>query len=234
MNTQALRISSRQFAVKSPACRMRSFAAVLRCGLGEYAWSKLEPAIGARFSPYLSEDRPLHFIGTMQWVYCSPFGAAIARIVRRFSILPDTCARDTEFDFIIGVHNGEILKQRCYELGRRGRFTFTSLFREQPRLHEEFGGGIGMYLGLTVNRGALLFRDRGYFLRIGRWRLPLPRWLTVGRFELLHRNIDERRFQIIIRVAHPFLGTLFYQRGEFRTRQSPCQGEGSPLSPTPG
>jgi hypothetical protein len=156
----------------------------------------------------------------MHWVYCSPVGYVIAKIIKRLSILPDICARDAAFTFTIGMKNNVICKQRTYDLGNSERFIFTSRFSNEPRLHEEFGGGIGMYLGLYVKRKALLFRDQGYFLRLKKWRLHLPRWLTVGHFDLLHRNIDDQRFQIIIRVVHPLLGTLFYQRGEFKKMQA--------------
>ena len=93
---------------------------------------------------------------------------------------------------------------------------FDIRFELRPFLHEEFTGGIGVHLTLAEKLSALLFHNRRYFLRLLRWRLPLPQWLAVGRFELLHRNIDRRYFQIIIRVAHPLFGTLLYQRGEFR------------------
>ncbi len=196
-------------------CRVASFGAMLHRALGDHAWGALESAIVSRFSASISAQRTLSFKGTMQRVYCSPVGYMIAKIIKRFAILPDTCAQNSEFTFTIGLKNGEIHKQRAYQLDDNRHFIFTSRFSDQPRLHEEFGGGIGMYLHLLVKRKALLFRDQGYFLRIRAWRLYLPRWLTVGHFDLLHRNIDAHRFQIIIRVVHPLLGTLFYQRGEF-------------------
>ncbi len=192
-----------------------SFTAILHRSLGKQAWSQLEPAIRSRFASSLTHNRSLYFTGIMQTVYCSLPGAVIARIIRRAAVLPDRCARNTPFTFRIGVQNDEIVKQRDYIFDDYQPFTFRSLFRETPALHEEFRGGIGMYLKLAVKRGQLLFRDQNYFLRIGRWRISLHRWLTVGRFELIHRNIDPDRFQILIRVTHPLLGTVFYQRGEF-------------------
>ena len=196
-------------------CKVVSFAVLLRQVMGEQAWSELESGIHRRFATYVGEGHSLVFKGRMQWVYCSPLGYIISKVIKRFAILPDACVRDSEFTFDIGMRNGEILKQRTYEMRASQSFRFSSLFSTEPRLHEEFNGGIGMYLGLLVKRGSLLFRDEGYFFRIGQRRLRLPRWLTVGHFDLLHRNLDEQRFQIIIRVVHPLFGTLFYQRGEF-------------------
>jgi hypothetical protein len=215
MSTPSLSVPAASTAATATICAVQSFASVLRNQLGEQAWSELAPDIQARFAMYISAEQRLLFVGKMQWVYCSPIGALLMRLLRRFSILPSICARDCDFEFDIGMHAGDIVKQRRYALAAGQQFSFRSHFSDLPRLHEEFAGGIGMYLELAVTRGALLFRDRGYFWRFRHWRLRLPRWLSVGRFELLHRNIDSRRYQIIIRVAHPLLGTLFYQRGEF-------------------
>jgi hypothetical protein len=224
MSNQAALLPTASFEFPSPVCQVQSFAGILQRNLGDFAWSKLHPAIRLRFAPHLAETRALRFVGVMHWVYCSPMGSLIARLLMRFSILPGRCRQHKAFDFVIELNNGVILKQRRYRLDQGAAFTFRSLFREYPRLHEEFGGGIGMYLQLAEEQGALLFRDRGYFLRLGTWRLPLPRWLMVGSFELLHRNIDERRFQVIIRVAHPLFGTLFYQRGEFEADNTTHNG----------
>ena len=215
MKIQAEMLYGQSRVAQEPKNRVKPFGAMLRGALGECAWSRLEPAIAARFTATASDNQPLQFSGKMYWVYCSPIGAIIAKLIKRFSILPDTCARNADFTFDISINDGEIKKLRGYQLGANNGFVFTSTFNDQPRLHEEFGGGIGMYLRLAVKRGALLFRDQGYFLRIKHWRLALPWWLTVGKFDLLHRNIDNQRFQIIIRVTHPLFGTLFYQRGEF-------------------
>ena len=215
MNTPLLYDDYSESEQSQDRCKVVSFAALLRQVMGEQVWSELEPAIRRRFAAYVGEGHSLVFKGKMQWVYCSPLGYIISKVIKRFAILPDACVRDSEFTFDIGMRNGEILKQRIYEMHTRKAFNFTSQFSAEPRLHEEFYGGIGMYLGLLVKRGSLLFRDEGYFFRIGQWRLRLPRWLTVGHFDLLHRNLDEQRFQIIIRVIHPLFGTLFYQRGEF-------------------
>lgn len=217
MNTQMLPVEEVLINNDENICQVKSFGEMLRTTMGEQAWLKLEKAIVSRFNVYVSDHCELRFFGNMQWVYCSPIGSLIAKVIKRFSILPDQCARNSEFTFDIGMRKGEIVKQRGYDLGEK-HFTFTSIFKDTPRLHEEFAGGIGMYLRLLVKNGALLFRDQGYFFRIKQWRWSLPRWLTVGYFDLLHRNIDEQRFQIIIRVVHPLFGTLFYQRGEFERR----------------
>ena len=193
-----------------------SFIEIIQLDLGGAQWKALNNNIIRRFTRPIKQHN-LRYRGTVDWVYCSLIGVVIAKCLKPFSLLPDRCARTSQFEFVIteNKETGRIHKQRRYYMNANTPFTFRSLFSRQPKLHEEFSGGLGMYLKLAVKKGNLLFRDRGYFLRIGRRRLPIPRWLSVGRFELLHRDIDERHFQVIIRVAHPLLGTLFYQRGDF-------------------
>lgn len=191
-----------------------SFIGIIQDDLGEKQWNRLDDRIIQRFTSSL-EKKCLRYLGTVNWVYCSPIGALIAKVLQPFSLLPDRCVRDSQFEFVIRHNKQQVVKQRRYYLGKDLPFTFSSLFDHTPGAHEEFAGGLGMYLKLAVKNGSLLFRSQGYFLRLGRWRMRIPRWLSVGHFELLHRSIDQRRFQVIIRIAHPLLGVLFYQRGEF-------------------
>ena len=192
-----------------------SFIDAVRSELGETQWQKLDDNIIRRFSANKTKSR-LRYIGVVDWIYCSPIGALIARVIQGFAILPKQCARDTRFEFVIDEQGEQILKRRSYYINQEHTpFVFDSSFATSPSLNEEFRGGLGMYLKLQTKRGSLLFSDRGYFIRIGKWRLPIPRWCSVGKFELLHRSIDLTRFQILIRIAHPLFGTLFYQRGEF-------------------
>ena len=191
-----------------------SFIEIIRQDLGEQQWQELDKDIIRRFT-CLFRQKTLRYLGIVDWVYCSPIGKIIATMLKPFSLLPDRCARNSFFDFIIRQQHDRLEKQRRYYIDHSSPFTFGSIFNEKPAVHEEFSGGLGMYLKLAVKKGNLLFRGKGYFLRVRKWRIPIPAWLSVGSFELLHRNIDDRHFQVIIRIAHPILGTLFYQRGEF-------------------
>jgi len=191
-----------------------TFANLIRIDLGETQWHNLHPDIIQRFT-LPARAKHLRYTGVVNWVYCSPIGKLIALILKPLELLPALCARDSQFEFVINHQVNQINKRRRYFLDSNTPFTFHSLFTQQPTLHEEFKAGLGMNLKLSVTNGNLLFQDRGYFWRIGKWRIPVPRWCSIGKFELLHRNIDQRYFQVIIRISHPLFGVLFYQRGEF-------------------
>ena len=194
-----------------------SFIDIIRQNLGLKQWQQLDTQIIRRFTLSPGGSK-LRFFGVVNWVYCSPVGYLFGKLLKPFSLLPDRCARFCRFEFLIHAKHAVIKKQRKYFLNDTSAFAFKSIFTGQPTLMEEFHGRLGMYLKLSVKRGALFFQDRGYFWGFSRLRLPIPHWLTPGRFELLHRSIDEHRFQVIIRISHPLLGTLFYQRGEFFNR----------------
>jgi len=206
---------SRHHLLPTRAKRSSTFIDMIKDELGETKIKQLDQDIVKRFMP-TAHSNQLRYIGVVDWIYCSLLGKIIARFLKPLALLPDQCTRDRQFEFTIQQSSKGICKQRRYHLGASMPFTFRSSFSNEPCLHEEFKAGFGMKLKLLVKQGNLLFRDQGYFWRFGQWRLPIPKWCTVGHFELLHRNINQQRFQVIIRIYHPIFGTLFYQRGEFQ------------------
>jgi hypothetical protein len=172
---------------------------------------RLHPDILHRFtSPTLA------FSGRMQSIYCSLPGWCVARLLAPAQLLPSRCAHDVGFTFRVAPAAGGLCKERVYQWQDDDQpFVFRSLLSEEPRLHERFAFGLGMNLRVrAVDDGALLITNDGYFLQLGLWCMPLPRAL-LGRFVLLHTNVDARRFRVQIRILNAIWGTLFYQSGEF-------------------
>ncbi len=194
--------------------KSHTFVDCIQSDLGKFEWKKLHRDIIRRFTTKRPSQR-LRYIGVVNWVYCSPAGKLIACLLKPFELLPAQNARHVAFEFLIQHQANHIKKQRRYFLDTNEIFTFRSIFSLDPTLHEEFKTGLGMKLKLSVENGDLLFSDQGHFWRIGTWRIPIPRWCSIGKFELLHHNIDARYFQVIIRISHPILGVLFYQQGKF-------------------
>ncbi len=210
---------------------LNGLAGALRAALGD-DWLRLHPDIRARFTlaPGLTRQA---FTGTMRHIHRSPAGWLIAKLIAFVRILPSARTRDVPFEFNLSpAANAGWVKERLYHFApdNGGRFEFRSIMRianqgGRVELVEQFPFGLGMKIKLGAegeNGDTLYFRDDGYFLRIGKenargggWRLPLPRWLTVGRFTLAHKNIDRENFTVEISLDHPLLGRLFYQYGAF-------------------
>jgi hypothetical protein len=83
-------------------------------------------------------------------------------------------------------------------------------------LEEHVGLGIAMALTIHVVNGALVFRSAGYFLQVGRWRIPLPTWLTPGTISVTHEERGGGYFLFKLEVMHPFFGLLIVQSALFR------------------
>ena len=102
---------------------------------------------------------------------------------------------------------------------RPGRFpqaiNSTKRFRGATGLEEYVGCGIGMSLRVTVEAGTLIFRSAGYFLELGRWRLPIPRALEPGRMQIEHRDEGAATFAFSLQLTHPLLGVLVRQVAKF-------------------
>lgn len=205
---------------------LNGLAAPLRSALGT-RWQHLHPDIRARFT-LAPGATAQSFTGTMHEIDRSPVGWLIACLIAFVHVLPSARTRNVPFEFNLAPApdaDGGWIKQRLYHFAD-GPFEFRSVMciAENGRLIEQFPYGLGMNitLGAEGEHGEkLYFRDDGYFLRIGRLRVPMPRWLGVGRFTLLHQNIDRENFVVEISIDHPLLGRLFYQRGRFK--QSPIE-----------
>ncbi len=197
---------------------LNGFAAVLRESLGEQ-WDDLHPDIRARFTLAPGVMRQ-SFSGTMSEINRSPLGWLIAKLIAFVRILPAARARNVPFEFNLSpAPCAGWVKERLYHF-RDGDFEFRSVMgiAANGELIEQFPYGLGMKIKLGAeghNGDMLYFRDDGYFLRIGKLRLPLPSWLTVGHFTLAHKNIDREKFTVEISLDHPLFGRLFYQYGSF-------------------
>lgn len=193
-------------------------AQVLRAAL-KAQWEALHPDIRARFTLAQGVTRQ-SFDGMMQVVNRSTIGWLIAKLIAFVRILPAQRARDVPFTFNLTPAPGAgWVKERLYRF-RDECFEFRSVMRiaDNGELIEQFAYGLGMKIRLATegeNGDTLVFRDDGYFLRIGKFKLPLPRWFTVGRFTLAHKNIDRERFTVEISLDHPLFGRLFHQYGTF-------------------
>ncbi len=199
-------------------------AALLGQTLGAQ-WRHLHPDIRARFTlaPGATRQR---FTGSMSTIERSCIGWLIARLIAFMHVLPSVRARDVPFEFnLTATSDAGWIKERLYHF-REGRFEFRSVMRVEAagELIENFPYGLCMKIKLVAEGDTLFFLDDGYFVRIGKFRLPIPRWASVGRFTLTHTNIDRENFTVAIRLDHPLFGRLFYQCGRFvesRLRANP-------------
>src|SRR5690606_22278130 len=117
---------------------------------------------------------------------------------------------DVPVDIIVSTHSDRagVFKQRTYFFPGKKPFTFNSrmLMGGNGELLEYVGAGLGMKIRIEAKDGNLHFRDDGYFIELFGRRISLPRFLSPGNTYLVHKDMGEKKFHIMIDISHPLYG----------------------------
>ncbi len=187
--------------------------------LGELAWRRLAPAVRARFAVKPAPGNEIRYVGAMRVVRRSAAGWVMARLCRLIGtpIAPHGGV-DVPVSVVLRLADDShgIVWERLYRFPGRAPVRCVSVKRATAEgLIECVGRGVGMWLALSVENGALHFRSTGYFWRCGRMLLRLPLWLTPGAMHVAHIDLGGGRFRFQIDVHHPLFGETFHQDGVF-------------------
>lgn len=184
--------------------------------LGPAAWASLPADVQARFDARACA-RPHAYAGEMQ-VRANLVGLVMAQVCRLIGT-PLAPWRGEAVPVRVDVHTdreGALVWDRLYRFeGRPPAFVSSRKIITERGLMEVVRGGLGMALDLTVEDGALHFRSTGYFLELGRVRVPLPGWITPGRAHVVHADVGGGRFRFTLSFAHPLFGETIFQEGVF-------------------
>jgi len=194
--------------------------------LGTPAWESLPVAVRRRFSKCFKPAEALLYSGHVVETRLSLAGRAVSALARLIgSPLPGP-------DGNMGAAAVSVIEDqasrhqnwtRTYE--RPGRFPQVvhsmKRFSGPTGLEEYVGSGIGMTLNVSVEDGALVFRSGHYFFEWGRFRLRVPRALSPGDMEIVHRDEPgyeplDNAFSFRLTLTHPMLGPLVHQLAYFR------------------
>lgn len=189
-----------------------------RALLGEAAWARLPDAVRVRFA-LGAHTQPCVYPGRMT-VRASAAGWLIAQLCRLVGTpLAPWTGEDVAVEVTVAPHpRGGIDWSRLYGFAGHApvRVASRKLTDETGALLEVVRGGLGLRLNVGEQDGALVFRSRGYVLRLGRATLPLPALLSPGQAWVEHRDLGAGAFRFSLRFQHPWLGETFFQTGVFR------------------
>lgn len=192
-----------------------------RALLGPAEWEKLPADVRARFSKRLSGAAAATYVGRIAELRMNRAGRILSQVLRLIGAPLPICL-DTDVASVVtvtedGATGGQVWT-RLY--AKRGGFPqvihSAKRFAGPTGLEEYIGYGIAMALRLTVENGTLAFRSAGYNLKLGRFRLPLPRWLTPGQLTVTHRETGAGTFEFALDLSHPLFGELLHQSGQYR------------------
>jgi hypothetical protein len=145
-----------------------------------------------------------------------------AKLLIPFGILFGAIVPFQGKDIPVDVHyssnpnNLNIYWDRVFKFSR-GNFHFKSHMQpvKKNEVIEFVRFGVGIRLAVTVENGALVFRDLGYLWRLFDYDIPIPgKWL-MGKVYVEERPIDEQYFSMKMTLTHPVLGELFKYTGRF-------------------
>jgi hypothetical protein len=184
--------------------------------VGETAWAELPEAVRRRFSKCLAPDETLIYRGRVVDTRLSRAGRVLSFLARAIGAPLPLTNGATGPALVVVTEDPRLGGQSWLRIySRPGRFpqaiSSTKRFRGATGLEEYVGCGIGMALRVTVEERVLIFRSAGYFLELGRWRLPIPRALHPGRMQIEHRDEGAGTFAFALQLTHPLLGMLVRQ-----------------------
>jgi Domain of unknown function (DUF4166) len=191
-----------------------------RALLSDEDWGRLPVAIWRRFSKRLGEGKTVVYVGEVDDASFSPVGWWVAQIARLIGG-PLPTGSETGVPIIVTVtedaaSGGQIWTRIC---ARRDSFPqvihSAKRFAGPTGLEEYVGFGVTMALLISVANEALCFRSAGYALQLGRFRLPLPEWLTPGDLTVTHADLGGGTFRFTLEVIHPRFGKLVRQSAVF-------------------
>lgn len=189
--------------------------------LGEDGWTRLPHAIRRRFSKRLIGDASLAYQGRVTRMRMNPVGRALACALRVIGApLPFDCSSAGRSAVVTVTEDAATGGQ--FWIRQYGRATgFPQMVGSSKRfagptgLEEYIGFGIGISLRLKSTCTGLYFISDRYFLKLGRQRLPLPRWLCPGTLVVGHEELGRGQFRFTLELAHPIFGELIWQDATF-------------------
>lgn len=190
--------------------------------LGDIAWARLPVAIRRRFSKRLSGGASLAYQGVVTSMHLSAIGQVLATLARLFGApLPfDRSCVDRPAVVVVTEDPSSGGQFWIRQYGRLSGFPQTvysaKRFSGPTGLEEHLSYGLGMTLRLEAAHDALYLRSDRYFVRLGRLRYYLPRWLVPGDLEIRHVEMGGGRFVFSLDLTHAVFGTLISQEALFR------------------
>lgn len=92
--------------------------------------------------------------------------------------------------------------------------------------NKDFIEYINPFLGLRmfafVEGDKLRYESKGYVLKLGNLKIPIPEWLALGHASIIEwqaEGNDDYTFDMDFRIKHPLFGELFCYKGKFTTEK---------------
>jgi hypothetical protein len=194
------------------------------------AWASLPAPVRRRFGERLAPLESAGYVGEVACTRLNAFGWVYAQCARLVGApLPLASGGRVPAAVVVtedASAGGQSWTRLYARPGRAPQLIHSAKrFAGPTGLEECVGRGVGMRLTIAVENRALVFRSRGFFVRmLGReWRLP--GWLAPGVVEVVHREERDGRFSFTLRVDHAWFGCVVEQVAFFADARTDAPGK---------
>lgn len=191
----------------------------MQIALGEQ-WQQLPPALKAHYNE--DENGENHSQGLltieypwfMQWPlsFFRLFGALVNR---RGVDLTTTVSKINK--------NGTQYWHRevNYPNGEKIIFDSKVILDRNNYFIEYVNNYLGLKMQAQVQQDKLYYESKGYVLKLGKIKIPIPEWLALGHASIIEWQEENsaETFNMDFRIKHPLFGELFCYKGQFTTNK---------------
>lgn len=158
--------------------------------------------------------------GEMSEVYHSPLAKLLIPFGMIFGSIIPFRGKNIPIDvhYNSSIDNANIYWDRVFKFPGKRKFHFKSHMEhvKDNEVIEFVRFGVGMRLIVSAENGAIVFRSKGYILRIFGKTISIPANLVFGNAYVEERPVDENSFTMNMTLKHPLFGTLFHYSGHFQ------------------
>ena len=187
---------------------------------GRDAWAMLPEAVQRRFGKRLGAGQSVTYAGQVLSCRMNVSGWVLAQACRIIGA-PLPLERDGGVAAVVSVTedgaSGGQIWTRVYARTRGFPQVIHSAkrFAGPTGLEEYLGRGVGIALSVSAIDGGIRFASDHYFMRVGDWRLRMPRWMAPGLLTIDHVDCGEGAFTFTLALRHVLLGEVLYQHSLF-------------------
>lgn len=204
--------------------RQVQYDARFRDLVGRDAWAALPCAVRNRFGHCLTGGASVVYQGkvvAMRMNFPGRLIAQLARLVGGPLPLDTSCINQPA---VVAVTEDCAGQGQFWirQYGRSNRFPqvihSSKRFAGPTGIEEYIGAGIGIALRVSTDTTSIYFTSDHYFLKLGRRKLRLPKWLRPGVLTITHQDRGDAGFLFSLNLHSRLFGELIHQDAHFFDR----------------
>lgn len=185
------------------------------------AWEKLPPVFQKRYAnrSYSEDITPVE--GTMN-IHFSKIMFCLAPFFKLLHILVPYQGNNipVKVNFRSESHSNVVCLDRTFYFPGKKPYQFNSRVEiiQDHDVVERMSLGIGWRMHYFYDGKKVVMQHKGYTWKIGRFNIPLPLEIFLGKGHAEEEVVDDNTYRITMKITHPLFGTLYNYSGNFTVK----------------